>query len=510
MVPVPERAGVPVLGLHVAVQDARDLVVADDVLTVQRDVVLPGQVLHQRGRGLVLRLGVPAAVLDRVALVLDADRVHVEGLVGRVPRLVLVLDHLGDQTVGGTDEVVGAGVRQGVLEDAQGAAVAALGVVDHDRGDLVAGRGAARDVVVAPVVDAAVLLVGGGTEVAVQAGRALGGRSGGGRGQLQVRRLLRLHRRVGREAERLAVGGDAPLTGPDRLEHALGEELRALGVRGLAGAGHRRVPGAGVGGQRTGRVLLVLGQQRGARPDALAGVAAHLLGRRVDEAGRLVQGVQPRVVGVDGLLVEALEGLVGVEVLLDDRVAAAVHVLEPVLALLGGAVVLQAVRVHVRQAHDVVGAGGARQPVVVLPARLPVRDRHQHALRDVELLGRLLELALQPGPRGRGGLRLVRAEQARRGQGQSTGRGGDGHRRGDAVDEQSLLLAVPAVIRAQNPTPVCARYEYVRELSVIRTQEAREVTNPAATARTGVLSHLSSQAKTAWRDPVGLRGDRER
>ncbi len=498
MVPVPEGARIPVLGLDLGVQDARHLVVADDVLTVQRDVVLPGQVLHQGRRGLVLRLGVPAAVLDRVALVLDTDRVHVEGLVARVPRLVLVLDHLGDQAVGGADQVVRAGVRAGVLEDTQGALVAALGVVQQDGVDLVAGLGAARDAVVAPVVQTvAVLLERGGAEVAVQAGRAVGGRGGlggvGGR-EVEVGAPVGLHRRVGRQREVLAVHGEAPLTGLDRLEHALREQLRALVVGCLAGAGHGRIPGAGVLRQRAGGVLLVLGEERGARPDALGGVAAHLLGRRVDQLGRLVQGVQARVARVDGLLAQAREGLLGVEVLLDGRVAAAVHVLELVLAPVGVAVT-EVLGVDVREPHHVVGAGGARQPVVVLPARLPVRDRHQHALRDVELLRGPLELGLQPDVRGGGRLGAVRAEQVRRGQCQGAGRGGRGDHRGDTVDKQSLLLAVSAMIRAQVPPLVCARR--VCEMSVIQTSKGREVTNPRPAARTGVPSHLSSRTKTA-------------
>ncbi|NEC35363.1 hypothetical protein G3I66_19660 [Streptomyces rubrogriseus] len=43
------------------------------------------------------------------------------------------------------------------------------------------------------------------------------------------------------------------------------------------------------------------------------------------------------------------------------------------------------------------------------------------------------------------------------------------------------------MLRAQNPTPVCARYEYVRELAVTRTRKAREVTNPVEVVRAGGL-----------------------
>ncbi|EFD69788.1 predicted protein [Streptomyces lividans TK24] len=43
------------------------------------------------------------------------------------------------------------------------------------------------------------------------------------------------------------------------------------------------------------------------------------------------------------------------------------------------------------------------------------------------------------------------------------------------------------MLRAQNPTPVCARYEYVRESAVTRTRKAGEVTKPVEAARAGGL-----------------------
>ncbi|THA93382.1 hypothetical protein E6R61_15800 [Streptomyces sp. LRa12] len=52
------------------------------------------------------------------------------------------------------------------------------------------------------------------------------------------------------------------------------------------------------------------------------------------------------------------------------------------------------------------------------------------------------------------------------------------------------------MLRAQNPTPVCARYEYVRESAVTRTRKAGEVTKPVEAARAGGASRLSCQARS--------------
>src|SRR5207237_2116281 len=98
---VPVHAGDLVLGRP------GNLVVADDVLPVQRDVETPGEVPHQAGRGPVEDLGVPGGSLDGETLVLDADRVGVNVPVAGVPGDVARRDHLGHVAVRRADHVVG-------------------------------------------------------------------------------------------------------------------------------------------------------------------------------------------------------------------------------------------------------------------------------------------------------------------------------------------------------------------------------------------------------------------
>ena len=152
---------------------AGNLVVADDVAAVERDVVTVGQVGDQRRRRLVDGGRVIAVALERIALDLDPDRVLVEvvvaGLVADVPER----DHLRDEAVGGADDVMRGDVAGGGLEDAERVVVARLSVVDHDPVDVEPVALALGEVVIAPVVRARVLGVGGRNEVAVEALRAL-------------------------------------------------------------------------------------------------------------------------------------------------------------------------------------------------------------------------------------------------------------------------------------------------------------------------------------------------
>ena len=78
---------------------AGDVVVPDDVCAVKWDAVLGGQVAHQRCRSVIHILGIPGRALDRIALVLDPDRVTVEIPVACVPGDVLGLNHLCDMAV---------------------------------------------------------------------------------------------------------------------------------------------------------------------------------------------------------------------------------------------------------------------------------------------------------------------------------------------------------------------------------------------------------------------------
>jgi len=87
---------------------AGDLLVADDVVAVQRDVEPGGEVADQLGRGLVLRLGVPAVAVGEIALVLDPDRVHVVPEIAGVQGDPLGPDRLGDSP-SRSDHVVGGG-----------------------------------------------------------------------------------------------------------------------------------------------------------------------------------------------------------------------------------------------------------------------------------------------------------------------------------------------------------------------------------------------------------------
>ena len=130
--PVPERA-------RVAVKLVRQLAMADDVVAVDRDVVPARDRAHEQRRAAVLRVRVEDA-LAQIELVLDADRPGVR--VARVVRGVGLGDKLRDLTVPRANEVVRARLRAGPAEPVDGRRVRAIGLVDHDRGDL---RAAASD-----------------------------------------------------------------------------------------------------------------------------------------------------------------------------------------------------------------------------------------------------------------------------------------------------------------------------------------------------------------------------
>src|SRR5205823_2292729 len=97
--PVPEGARVPVHARLVEVRWTRDVVVPDDMAAIEGDRVLGSEMPGQRGGRLVHRLRVPGRALDREALVLVTDRVHVHVPVARMPRDVLVVDHLRDLSI---------------------------------------------------------------------------------------------------------------------------------------------------------------------------------------------------------------------------------------------------------------------------------------------------------------------------------------------------------------------------------------------------------------------------
>ena len=173
MAPVPVRARVGVHAGDVRAGRPGHVVVAEDVLPVQRDVVLLRQVPHQPRRRAVHRLGVPGARVGQEALVLDADRLGVGVPVARVPADVLRLDVLRDVPVRGADGVVPGQVRR-VLHELQRGVPGALGVVDDDRVDLLVRR--AVGLVVVAVVPAAEVLVRRRHPLAAQVRRALGAR----------------------------------------------------------------------------------------------------------------------------------------------------------------------------------------------------------------------------------------------------------------------------------------------------------------------------------------------
>ena len=167
----------------VRVRRPRHLVVADDVLAVERDAVALGRVARQPRERVVQVLGEVGRV-EREALVLDADGVRVDPPVAGLPRDVVRRHHLRDEAVGRARDVVRADVVVRVLEDRERAVVVDLGVVDDDEADVEPVGGPVREVVVAVVAGVgAVLLVRRRHEVAAQPVRALGvgglGRDGG-------------------------------------------------------------------------------------------------------------------------------------------------------------------------------------------------------------------------------------------------------------------------------------------------------------------------------------------
>src|SRR3712207_4241416 len=109
---------------------ARHLVVPDYVLPVYRDAVPPAQVGRQLCRGAVHLRSEPLGVVYE-AFVLDAYRDAVDRPVASMPGDVDVAHALGYLAVVRTDDVVGGGIRGGVLEPVYCRGPRALGHVDH-------------------------------------------------------------------------------------------------------------------------------------------------------------------------------------------------------------------------------------------------------------------------------------------------------------------------------------------------------------------------------------------
>ncbi len=172
--PVPVRPRVDVHGRHVAGDGAGDVVMAEDVRAVQRDVVPLGEVAHQPRRAAVHRLGVPGAGLRQEALVLDADGLGVDVPVARVPGDVPGPHVLGDVTVGRADRVVPAHVG-GVGHQPEGLVVGLLGVVDDDVVDPLVARPVGQVVVAVVAGGVRQLLVGRGKPLTGEFLRALDG-----------------------------------------------------------------------------------------------------------------------------------------------------------------------------------------------------------------------------------------------------------------------------------------------------------------------------------------------
>src|SRR5829696_5689913 len=140
--PVPVRPGVRLAaGACPSGKTAGHLVVPDDVLAVDGDGVLPGEVGGEPGRGAVHRARKPRRIGD-VPFVLDTDAVLVGLPPPGVPGNVLLAHRLSDKAVGGPHDVVGRGacvVFAG--EPVYGARPAALGHVDDDGVYVVGGLG---------------------------------------------------------------------------------------------------------------------------------------------------------------------------------------------------------------------------------------------------------------------------------------------------------------------------------------------------------------------------------
>ena len=354
---------------------------AHDVVAVELDAVLGGEVLHQRGGRAVERLGVPGALPRGVPLVLDADRVHVDVPVAGVGRHVVGGDVLRDVTVGRPDGVVPGHEAVRLLDQADADVVVALGVV-HDQ-----------------VVDADVVLAVG--EVVVDVGLGVG------RVGLHVERLDHLaldrggaldlvhsglQRTGGLETGAVELGvrvggqGDG-VTGVGGLGRAAAQhvedlpgELHHLGLVGRAGVvGDRLRPV--VGGLR-GRVRLVRGQDGCACADVGRRVGPDLLGGEAGQVGRQPQGSGP-VGSASTVPLRRVDGMV------DGKVG---------------------------EVHDAVAARGARRAVVLAPPRAEVANGEEHVLGDATHVGRTLER----------GLGVARPLQARRPVGRLGGTAGEG------------------------------------------------------------------------------------
>ena len=341
---------------------------AHDVVAVELDAVLGGEVLHQRGRRAVERLGVPGALPCGVPLVLDADRVHVDVPVAGVGRHVVGGDVLRDVTVGRPDGVVPGHEAVRLLDQADADVVVALGVV-HDQ-----------------VVDADVVLAVG--EVVVDVGLGVG-RVGlhverldrlaldrGGALDLVHSRLQRtgglesgaveLGVRVGGQGDGVTEVGGLGRAAAQHVEHLSGE-LHHLGLVGRAGVvGDRLRPV--VGGLR-GRARLVRGQDGRASADVGRGVGPDLLGGEARQVARQPQGAGP-VGSAATVPLRRVDGVVDGEV---------------------------------GEVHDAVAARGARCAVVLVPLRAEIAHGEEHVLRDTAHVGRALE----------GGLGVARPVQAR-------------------------------------------------------------------------------------------------
>ena len=282
--PIPVGARVPVHPRHEPVRRSRYVVVADDVSAVQRDRVFRGEVPGEGRGGLVHRLRVPGRALDREALVLVADRVHVDVPVAGVPRDVLVVDHLRDLAVRRAQHVVRAHVREWILEDLDRSLVVGLGVVDDDEANVEAVGFASREVEV-PVVARilrVILVIRGRNEPALDVLRAVEGRvfaieererAGG----LRVRRDT-----ARRERHRVSGAGSAGCSAVHECEDVVGEAERDTRLVRAAELCHRAVPLRRIRRRAAHRVASEARQQRRACPDVLSRARLQLLRRDPD------------------------------------------------------------------------------------------------------------------------------------------------------------------------------------------------------------------------------------
>ena len=188
--PVEVRARIPVHPRLEGCGRPRHLVVADHVLTVDRNCVAVGEISRQTRKRAIELLREPLVALRRKPLVLDPDRVTIDPPIARVPSDVARRHHLRHLPVRRPQDVVRADVGERILEQRDRRVVCDLGVVDHDEANAQPVSGPIGEVVV-PVVTGigGVLLVRGRDEPARETVRALGPRG------LRVPQVLRTGRR---------------------------------------------------------------------------------------------------------------------------------------------------------------------------------------------------------------------------------------------------------------------------------------------------------------------------